>query len=65
MAVRHSYQLSGKYWVTFRLEGNTLDAAWSPTPPKKKHLQRLLPSYQAARHAFLSKLGLNVLVVEL
>lgn len=65
MSVQHSYPLSEKFSITFKLQGQAIEAIWHPATPKKRQLRTLLPSYRAARHAFLSDLGLSVLVVEL
>lgn len=60
-----SYEMGGGFWVSFKLNGGTLQAIWSPTMPTKAQFQRMLSAYRAARRLYLGKLGVHAAVIEL
>lgn len=60
-----SYEMGGGFWVSFKLDGGTLQAIWSPAMPTKAQFQRMLPAYRAARQVYLGKLGVPAAVIEL
>jgi hypothetical protein len=66
-AYSKEYALSPRYSVEFSL--NAADGSfacyWTPHLPKGRKGRSLLPAYMAARHDFLSSLGINVLVIDL
>lgn len=61
---RRSYRLPLGYDVEFAFDGTSLSCEWSPHMPTGRHGRKLLPHYQGARHAFLSGLGIGVMVVD-
>lgn len=65
LAYSKSYDLQDGYSVEFKLDGLSLDCAWSPEPPRGRKAKRLLPSYRRARNDFLGSLGLPLMVVEI
>jgi len=61
---RRAYRLPLGYSVEFAFDGFQIFCELSPHMPTGRHGRKLLPHYQGARHAFLSGLGINVVVVD-
>ena len=62
---RYSYPLGSGFRVSFKYEDGAISASWAPKAPSRQEFASLADAYRAARDAYLSKLGLKALVIEL
>lgn len=63
---RRTCQLPHGYKVEFIFNASgRFDCRWSPALPPKEIGRKLLASYQRERNAFLTSVGVSVLVVDL